>query len=44
MKERTMVIVDVVLLMVAFVIAFLLTGCRSVRVVEREVEIGRAHV
>ena len=37
MKERTMVIVDVVLLMVAFVIAFLLTGCRSVRVVEREV-------
>ena len=32
-----MVIVDVVLLMVAFVIAFLLTGCRSVRVVEREV-------
>lgn len=37
MKERTMIIVDVVLLVVTFVIACLLTGCRCVRVIEKEV-------
>lgn len=37
MKERTIIIVDMVVLAIAFIISLFLTGCKTVRTIEREV-------